>query len=241
MAPLLAGWSGATALSARTNSLPRRRDAGKAAPPNSPKSSRPRAPLPPRARNEVAEAIDLLVHYAGWTDKFPALFGTVNPVASAHFNFSVPEPTGVIAAIAPPTPGLLGFHRHHRPHHRRRQHHRRPRLPPPTPSPPSALRKSSTTAISPGGVVNILTGDLPELLPHLTTHMDVNGNRRPTANPKTPTASSAKNAALNIKRVALHPATDLSARPYKILAFQETKNHLAPHPPPLTPTQPRSH
>ena len=60
------------------------------------------------ARKEVERAIDLFVHYAGWSDKYQALFSSVNPVASAHFNFSVPEPTGVVAVVAP-SDGLLGL------------------------------------------------------------------------------------------------------------------------------------
>jgi acyl-CoA reductase-like NAD-dependent aldehyde dehydrogenase len=56
---------------------------------------------------EVALAIDRLVHYAGWTDKFGQIFGTVNPVASSHFNFTMPEPTGVVAIVCPDDPPLL--------------------------------------------------------------------------------------------------------------------------------------
>lgn len=176
---------------------------------------------PARARNEVAEAIDLLVHYAGWTDKFPALFGTVNPVASAHFNFSVPEPTGVIAAIAPPTPGLLGLIATIGPIIA--GGNTTVALASPT-HPLSAISLAEVLHDSdlPGGVVNILTGDLPELLPHLTTHMDVNGIAAHGQSEDTHRLIR-ENAALNIKRVALHPATDLTGDPYKILAFQETK------------------
>src|SRR6187399_2346952 len=54
-----------------------------------------------KAEKEVNLAIDRLIHYSGWCDKFQQLFSAVNPVASSHFNFSVPEPTGVVAAIAP--------------------------------------------------------------------------------------------------------------------------------------------
>ncbi|MCC5838487.1 MAG: aldehyde dehydrogenase family protein [Opitutales bacterium] len=176
---------------------------------------------PARARREVADAIDLLVHYAGWTDKFPALFSTVNPVASAHFNFSVPEPTGIVAVIAPPAPGLLGFIA---------------AIAPVIAGGNTAVALASPdfplSAISlaevlhdsdlPGGVVNILTGDLAELLPHLSTHMDVNGIAAHGQSDETHRLLR-ENAALNIKRLALHPATNLSGDPYKILAFQETK------------------
>src|SRR5690606_5275684 len=54
--------------------------------------------------SEVTAAIDLLVHYAGWTDKYAQLFSTVNPVASSHFNFTFPEPTGVVGVICPDEP-----------------------------------------------------------------------------------------------------------------------------------------
>jgi acyl-CoA reductase-like NAD-dependent aldehyde dehydrogenase len=59
------------------------------------------------AEKEVTQSIDRLVYYAGWCDKYSALFSSVNPVASSHFNFSVPEPTGVVSVIAPENSGLL--------------------------------------------------------------------------------------------------------------------------------------
>ncbi|HEY2722696.1 MAG TPA: aldehyde dehydrogenase family protein, partial [Chitinophagaceae bacterium] len=62
-----------------------------------------------QAQKEVLLAIDRLIHYSGWCDKYQQLFGTVNPVASSHFNFSVPEPTGVVAAIAPQSTSLIGL------------------------------------------------------------------------------------------------------------------------------------
>jgi len=64
------------------------------------------------ARSEVRAAIDRLVYYAGWSDKHVALLGTVNPVASSYFDFSVPEPTGVVGIVAPETPDLLGLVSH---------------------------------------------------------------------------------------------------------------------------------
>lgn len=62
-----------------------------------------------KAEKELGIAIDRLIYYAGWCDKFQQLFSTVNPVASSHFNFSVPEPTGVVSAIAPQSDSLLGL------------------------------------------------------------------------------------------------------------------------------------
>lgn len=61
------------------------------------------------AEKEVALAVDRLVYYAGWCDKFQQIFSSVNPVASSHFNFSVPEPTGVVAVVAPQDSSLIGL------------------------------------------------------------------------------------------------------------------------------------
>lgn len=61
------------------------------------------------ARREVAASIERLVYYAGWTDKFAQVFGAVNPVATSHFNFTTPEPTGVVALLLPDEPALLGL------------------------------------------------------------------------------------------------------------------------------------
>ena len=62
-----------------------------------------------RGRKEAAASIDRLVYYAGWTDKYSQVFGSVNPVATSHFNFTTPEPTGVVAILAPDEPSLLGL------------------------------------------------------------------------------------------------------------------------------------
>src|SRR5699024_11068744 len=61
------------------------------------------------AQKEVGQAIDTLVYYAGWSDKYQQVFGTINPVASAHFNFSLPEATGVVNILAPEKSPLLGL------------------------------------------------------------------------------------------------------------------------------------
>ena len=122
---------------------------------------------------ETALAIDRLVHYAGWTDKFGQIFGTVNPVASSHFNFTTPEPTGVVVVVCPDEPALLGL----------------VSLIGPvivsgncavvlasTTKPLPALTFSEIIATSdlPPGVVNVLAGDRAELGPHIAGHMDVN-------------------------------------------------------------------
>jgi acyl-CoA reductase-like NAD-dependent aldehyde dehydrogenase len=122
---------------------------------------------------ETNLAIDRLVHYAGWTDKFSQIFGSVNPVASSHFNFTTPEPTGVVVVVCPDDPPLLGF----------------VSLVAPviltgncvvalasTTKPLPALTFSEVLATSdlPAGVVNVLAGDRAELAPHFASHMDVN-------------------------------------------------------------------
>ena len=122
---------------------------------------------------EVTQSIDRLVHYAGWTDKFGQIFSTVNPVASSHFNFTFPEPTGVVAIVCPDEPPLLAL----------------VSLIAPvilsgncaivvasTTKPLAALTFSEIVATSdlPGGVVNVLAGDRAELAPHIASHMDVN-------------------------------------------------------------------
>ncbi len=125
------------------------------------------------ARAEVDAAVDRLVWYAGWTDKIAQVDGSANPVAGPYFNLSSPEPSGVIALLAPESPllGLVSV------------------LAPPISvgntcvliasqsSPLLAITFAEVLATSdvPGGVVNILTGDAAEIAPWLASHMDVNG------------------------------------------------------------------
>jgi acyl-CoA reductase-like NAD-dependent aldehyde dehydrogenase len=126
-----------------------------------------------RASTETNLSIDRLVHYAGWTDKFAQIFGSVNPVASSHFNFTVPEPTGVVVIVCPDDPALLGF----------------VSLVAPVilsgncavvlvseTKPLAALTFSEIIATSdlPAGVINVLAGDRSELASHFAGHMDVN-------------------------------------------------------------------
>jgi acyl-CoA reductase-like NAD-dependent aldehyde dehydrogenase len=135
------------------------------------------------ARNETVRTIDRLVHYAGWTDKFSQVFGAVNPVASSHFNFTIPEPTGVVVIICPDEPPLLGL----------------VSLIAPvilsgnativlasTVKPLPALTFSEIIATSdlPAGVVNIISGDRAELAPHFASHMDVNAIVDASGDPK---------------------------------------------------------
>ena len=126
-----------------------------------------------QSEEETAAAIDRLVHYAGWTDKFSQLFSAVNPVASSHFNFTVPEATGVVVVVCPDEPSLVAM----------------VSLVAPvilcgntavviasTTKPLPALTFSEIIATSdlPGGVVNVLAGDRTELAQHIASHMDVN-------------------------------------------------------------------
>lgn len=173
-----------------------------------------------KADADVAEAVDLLVHYAGWSDKYQALFSTVNPVASPHFNFSIPEPSGVVGIIAP----------------------RRGSLPELVSAIAPALvggnaivvlaGENALTAISfaevlatsdvPAGVVNILTGYRDELVPEFAKHMDVNALLL-CSNNKDERKNAELEAVENLKRVSLKPDRPLSRSPYHILDFQEIK------------------
>jgi acyl-CoA reductase-like NAD-dependent aldehyde dehydrogenase len=125
------------------------------------------------ARREVAAATDRLVYFAGWTDKLSQVFGCVNPVSTPHFNFTLPEPTGVVAIVAPDDPPLLAM------------------VSLLTPViltgnaavvilsekyPLAGLTFAEIVATSdiPAGVVNVLAGKPAELAPHIAGHFDVN-------------------------------------------------------------------
>ncbi len=125
------------------------------------------------ARAEVGAAVDTLVHYAGWTDKFAAVIGGINPVAAPYLSFSVPEPTGVVAVLAPDEPDLVGLIREIAPALAAgnsvvavvsRQ------------SPLRSLDLGEVAGVSdiPGGVLKLLCGRLDELLTPLCGHRDVN-------------------------------------------------------------------
>ena len=152
------------------------------------------------AAAEVTTTIDRLVHYAGWTDKFSQLFGTVNPVASSHFNFTTPEPTGIVAIVCPDVPSLLGL----------------VSLTAPAilsgntaivlasesmPLVAITLAEILATSDLPGGVVNILTGKRAELAPQFASHMDINAIVDGSADPAVAETLRA-GSALNLKRVA---------------------------------------
>ena len=123
--------------------------------------------------DELAAAVDVLVHYAGWTDKLPAVLGGVNPVAAPYLSFSLPEPTGVVGVVAPDEPPLLGLVAEIAPALAAGNtvvaviSERWP-LP--------ALDLAEVLGVSdlPGGVVNLLSGRRAELAPALGAHRDLN-------------------------------------------------------------------
>ncbi len=176
---------------------------------------------PTAAKKEVTGAIDLFVHYAGWSDKYQALFSSVNPVATPHFNFSMPEPTGVVAAVAPEGSGLLGLCSVVAPilvggnTSVILASHARPLC-------AITLAEVLNSSDVPAGVVNILTGLREELLPHLASHMDVNALL--LCSDEASEAKLAQEEAVeNVKRVTLHRDGPLEESPYHILDFQEIK------------------
>ncbi len=126
-----------------------------------------------KTEDEAGLTIERLVHYAGWTDKFTQVFSAVNPVASSHFNFTMPEPTGVVVVLCPDDPPLLALVSLVAPIilsgnsavvlASRTQ-----------PLPALTFSEIIATSDLPGGVVNILAGDQAELAPHFASHMDVN-------------------------------------------------------------------
>ena len=181
----------------------------------------------PKALTEVNTAIDRLVYFAGWTDKYSQVFGSINPVASSHFNFTMPEPTGVVAIIAPDEPPLVALvsliapvilsgnaavvvasEKH----------------------PLTALTFAEILATSDlsGGVVNLLTGKRAELAPHIASHMDINAVVDGSGVAELG-ALLQGGAATNLKRYsvnALSPADWFTAKaedPYKILDTIEFK------------------
>jgi acyl-CoA reductase-like NAD-dependent aldehyde dehydrogenase len=173
-----------------------------------------------QAKREVSSTIDRLIYFAGWTDKYTSIFGSVNPVASSHFNFTVPEPTGIVGIICPDSPPLL----------------------PLVTMLATAVLSGNTTVILaseeyplpaitfaeilatsdlPGGVVNILSGVREELVPHFASHMEVNavvdGSGDPTIKSKLQAG-----VAENLKRVSTVPLlekewfSDATETPYRI-------------------------
>jgi acyl-CoA reductase-like NAD-dependent aldehyde dehydrogenase len=178
-----------------------------------------------KAKREVTLAIDRLVHFAGWTDKYQQVFGSVNPVATSHFNFTTPEPTGVVVVLAPDEPSLLAL----------------VSLVAPVilsgnttivipsekfPLPAATFAEILATSDLPGGVVNILTGRRAELVPHIASHKDVNA-MVDGAGDATLSAKLQAGVAENLKRYSHHTAKDWFSQkaedPYWILDTVEFK------------------
>ena len=181
-----------------------------------------------KAAEEVDAAVDRLVWFAGWTDKLSQVYGSVNPVAGSYFNFTTPEPTGVVGIFTPDSPALLGLVS--------------------TiastiltgnscvilasetcPLPAISLAEVSATSDLPGGVVNILTGKRAELAKWLAEHMDVNAVLDASGDAEVAKILQA-GSAVNVKRFASHACEkprdwfgDPGRDPYRILDTVEFK------------------
>jgi acyl-CoA reductase-like NAD-dependent aldehyde dehydrogenase len=173
----------------------------------------------------VSAAIDRWVWYAGWADKIHQIQGASNPVAGPYFNFTVPEPTGVVGVVAPQDQSLLGLVS---------------RLAPAivsgngavvlaserAPLPAVSLGEVLATSDVPGGVVNILTGFSAELVPWLAGHMDVNAVDA-TGVPDELRQELEELSAENVKRVHrapdADPFSDEAQSPYEVTALVEFK------------------
>lgn len=177
------------------------------------------------AKLEVEQSVDRLIYYAGWCDKYNPIFSSVNPVSSSHFNFSSTEPMGVIALIASQKSALLGL------------------ISVVAPAiasgntcvvlasnskPLSAITFAEVLNSSdlPAGVVNIMTGEVKELLPHFSNHMDVNAIYLCTDNADEKKLAET-NASLNVKRARIETEQDWAdskcESPYRIMDFLEVK------------------
>lgn len=178
------------------------------------------------AEADINASIDRLIYYAGWTDKYQQVFGSINPVASAHFNFSLLEPTGVVGVLAPENSPLLGLVSV---------------VAPiiaggntcvvlasePYPLPSITFAEVLNSSDVPGGVINILTGLREDLAEHFSTHMDVNALVYTDKLSAEMRKLIDENASLNIKRIIKNTVNDWYAdeaqSPYVLTDFQETK------------------
>jgi acyl-CoA reductase-like NAD-dependent aldehyde dehydrogenase len=169
---------------------------------------------------EVERSIDRFVWYAGWADKLAQVLGSSNPVAAPYFNFTLPEPTGVVGVVSPPEPALEGLVS---------------RLAPvivggntavvlaseARPLASIELAEAIATSDVPGGVVNILTGHQRELAPWLAGHMDVNAIDVTGVERDGQLPELERLAAENVKRVVRGLADGQS--PWEVAAFLELK------------------
>jgi len=177
------------------------------------------------AEKEVDAAVDRLVYFAGWADKYQQVFSSVNPVSSAHFNFSVLEPTGVVAILAPESSGLLGL-----------VSNIAPAIVGGNSCVVLASESQPLCAVSfaevlhasdvPGGVVNILTGFRSELSGHFASHMDVNaviycdGGKKMAESVQEAAADNIKRV---IRRTDVNWTDNSSQHPYLVRDTQEVK------------------
>jgi len=175
----------------------------------------------------VDAAIDRWVWYAGWSDKVHHILGSVNPVAAPYFNFTIPEPTGVVGIVAPQDAPLLGLVS---------------RLAPAVvsgncavvlaserwPLPAVTLAEVLATSDVPGGAINVLTGFTEELVPWLAGHMDVNA-LDVTGVPEELHDDVERLGAENVKRIVRATdgqadwLSDTAQSPYAVTAFMEMK------------------
>lgn len=173
---------------------------------------------PTAAKKQVDEAIDLWVWYSGWCDKIGSIYGSTNAVSGSFYNFTIPDPLGVVATFAPSKPSLLGAVQ---------------ALAPVLaggntailiasnkyPLPAITLSEVIGTSDVPGGVVNILTGDSSELAPWISSHMDIDGIDQSGLTPSQEREMRVAGAD-NLKRI--HRFKE-SQSPQRILSFMESK------------------
>ena len=178
-----------------------------------------------KAEKEINQSIDRLIYYSGWCDKFQQIYSAVNPVATSHFNFSVPEPMGVIAIVAPQTDSLLGL-----------VSVIAPVIAGGNTCVVLASEAKPLCAVTfaevlnssdlPGGVVNILTGKPKELNEWFVNHMDVNATIY-CENDSSVKSMMREKSALNLKRIFFYDKikweTEAGQSPYFINDTQEIK------------------
>lgn len=180
------------------------------------------------ARKEVDASVDRLVRFAGWTDKYQQVMGCANPVAGSYYNFTIPQPQGVVVVVAPKTPSLLGLltcigaplcsgntivaigsDAH--------------------PMATAIFGEVCQTSDVPSGVINLLTGSQQELIEHIATHRQVTGVYAPNVSKKNRTLIEA-GAADSVKRVRCEAVNEDAwydnsqmASPWEIEPFVEMK------------------
>jgi acyl-CoA reductase-like NAD-dependent aldehyde dehydrogenase len=223
----LGGWSGKTAYN-RGQILYRIAEVCEARADELIRELRLQGSSPAEARKELDRVIDRWVYYAGWSDKYSQVLGSVNPVAGPYFNFTFPEPTGVVGVVAPELPALLGLVS---------------RIAPALvggntvvaltsesrPLVAITLGEVFQTSDVPAGVINLISGIKSEVVPWLAAHMDVNAIDT-TGVDEAALPALQKSAAENVKRVVRFDAAAIgwedarrSQSPYAIYEFQEMK------------------